>query len=915
MQLLGRQSERRLAAELLDGARAGRSGALIIRGEAGIGKTALLDHVETEAGEDGFAVMRVTGHESETQLTFAGLHRLCAPLLAHLDSLPPPQRAALDVALGVGSGPAPDHFLVGLATLTLVAEAAEETPLLCIVDDAHWLDSASAQAIAFVVRRIGAERLAFVIAVRETDPDVADVFSDVPSATMSGLADSDARELLRTLVSTPIDEVMRDRVVADARGNPLALLELPRSTSATHLASALVVPASASAPRRVEELYLRRSESLPPPTRLLLLLAAAEPTADPTLLWSAAARLGIEVDDAAPAEHADLLEISTSVRFRHPLARSAVYGGASAADRRRVHRALAECIDPRVDPDRRAWHRAKAVDGTDEAVAAESVAAAQRAIARGAMADAAALLERATELTPDPGVRVERAILAADVLREAGASAAALRSLAIAEAGPIGDAESARLLLYRAMILFGTTHAGEATAQMVEAAKALAPLDAALSRETYLVALDAAVITGGVDGGPTVRDVAAAAVDAPRPVRRSMPADLLLDALAAAYTRGFSAAGPAFREALQAFRHAAASDTAVEDAARTDRWLALAARTAGAVFDAELSLELGQRNVERVRESGSLAALPAALVARASALVLVGDLAGAADLAAQTAAVARATGTPAPPYADLFLAAWRGRDADAVRLDEIAAEVGSGDGAGPSLVAYARAVSHNASGRYAEAAAAAMRASRSDELVTGSLALPELVEGAARAGHRATAVAALELLLSRTSVAPTPMARGFAAQAQALVADDHTAENHYRAATEQLARTGLSGASARAYLTYGEWLRRQGHRQRAREHLRTAHAMFSTMGSEVFARRAARELRATGEHARSRTAGRPPTLTDQEVHIARLVAAGGTSREVAAQLFLSPRTIEAHLRSIFRKLAITSRRQLRELEL
>lgn len=916
MPLLGRQSERRLINVLLDDARAGRSGALVLRGEAGIGKTALIDSIEDDAGAGGFSVVRLTGYESEQQLTFAGLDRLCAPLLANIDVLPAPQRTALDVALGRGDGPAPDHFRVGLATLTLLAESAEERPLLCLVDDAQWLDAASAQVLAFVIRRVAAERLAFVIAVRGADDGPGVPFSGIPAVMMTGLADSDARALLASLVHTPIDEVLRERVVAEARGNPLALLELSRATTATQLASALTVPESVSAPHRVEELYFRRWESLPAQTRLLMLLAAAEPTADPAILWSAAARLGIDIDAAVPAEAADLLAIDTSVRFRHPLARSAVYGGSTEADRCRVHAALAETIDPLVDPDRRAWHRAKSVAGTDEAVAAESVAAAHRALARGAMADAAALLERATELTPDPATRAERAVLAANALHEAGASAAALRSLAIAEAGPLDEAEKARLSLYRAMITFGTTHAGEATAQMVAAARTLAPLNPAMARETYLVALDAAVITGGSHGGLSVRDVAAAAMDAPRLTRRPGPADLLLDGLATAHTEGFAAAGPRLREALEAFHVAlGGADAGGEESERTGRWLALAARTAGAMFDDELSVRLGERNVERVRDSGSLASLPAALVACASALALVGDLAGAADLAAQTAAVARATGTPAPPYADLFLAAWRGRETDAERLAEIADEMTEGNGAGPSLARYALAVSHNAAGRYADAAEAALRATQSDELVTGSLALPELVEGASRAGQKETALAALEQLISRTSVCPTPMALGLTAQAEAFVADDDSAEGHHEAAIAHLTRTRLAGSLGRAHLTYGEWLRRAGQRHRAREQLRSAHAIFLTMGSEVFASRAARELRATGEHPRSRGVGLPATLTDQELHIARLVAAGATSREVAAQLFLSPRTIEAHLRNVFRKLGITSRRQLRELEL
>jgi DNA-binding CsgD family transcriptional regulator len=912
--LIGRESERQIVAGMLNNAERGRSGALVVRGEAGIGKTALVDEARDQGASAGFNLIRIDGYESEHQLAFAGLHRLCAPIMDDADTLPPPQKAALEVALGQTGGPTPDHFLVGLATLTLLAESAEARPLLCLVDDAQWLDAASERVIAFVARRLSAERIAMMVAVREAPEHDSPAFAGIPSLMVRGLDDADSRALLQSTVRTPIDEAVRDRLVAEARGNPLALLELPRTAAATHLVSSLAVLDGVSAPRRVEEAYLQRASRLPADTQLMLLLAAADATADSTRLWAAAAHLGIPIDAAHPAEEAGLLDIDTQVRFRHPLARSAVYAAAAVDDRRRVHDALARVIDPDLDPDRQAWHCAKAVAGSDEGVAAKSVAAAHRALARGAMADAAALLARGTELTPDAGVRSERALLAAQALYEAGSSDEALRLLAVAESGPLGALQTARAGLCRAMISFELTHSGDAPEQMVAAAVALGTLDAAVSRETYLVALDSAIITGGAGGGMTVREVADAAADAPRPIGPPGPTDLLLDALVAAYSGGLAFAAPEVTRALTAFRDDAGGADEPERE-RTGRWLALAARIAGAAFDDNLALLLTRRNLNRVRESGSLAALPAALAALASSETLTGDLARGADLVAETAAISRAIGITTPPYGALFLAAWRGRAGDITHIGEIVRGVGDDDGAGASLAHYALAVSHNASGRYADAADAALRATRSSEFVTAGLALLELVEATSRAGLRAQASTAAEQLIARASVAPTPMARGFAAFARALVADDDVADGLYQEATEQLGVSRMAAYGSRVHLCHGEWLRRAGLRARARKQLRIAHETLADIGAEGFSERAARELRATGEHPRARGAAPASALTDHERHIARLVAAGATSREVAAELFLSPRTIEAHLRNIFRKVGIASRRELKSLRL
>ncbi|WP_214407409.1 BREX system ATP-binding domain-containing protein, partial [Pseudonocardia lacus] len=535
--LVGRRAEHAAVDRLLTLCQEGHCGVLVVRGEAGVGKTALLQHARETAVAAGFRVEDAVGVEAEAEFAFAGLHQLCGPLLARAGALPEPQQAALGVAFGMREGAAPDRFLVGLAVLSLLAEVAEDGPLLCVVDDAQWLDQASAQVLAFVARRVAAERLVLVFALRDPGDGDASAFVGLPELRMVGLPDPDARALLAAAVRAPLDDVVRDRIVAEARGNPLALLELPRGAPA-QLAGGFGLPDVASVPRRVEDAFQRRAGGLPPDVQLLLVVAAAEPTGDVALLWRAVAHLGIAREAAAPAEAAGLLEFDTRVRFRHPLVRSAVYRAATPPDQRRAHGALAAVTDPRVDPDRRAWHRAQAVVGTDEDAAAELELSAGRARARGGLAAAAAFLQRASELTPDPALRASRALEAAHAKHEAGASGTALELLAVAAAGPLDALHSARLELLRARIGFDRTRGSDVPGMLLDAAKALAPLDTALSRETYLHALDAAIITGGLADGRGLSAVAEAARAAPAPPGPPGPADALLDGLVTTFTRG-----------------------------------------------------------------------------------------------------------------------------------------------------------------------------------------------------------------------------------------------------------------------------------------------------------------------------------------------------------------------------------------
>ncbi len=884
----------------------------MVRGEAGIGKTALVEQAFDTAASSGFRVESAVGVAAETLFAFAGLHQLCGPLLSRLDALPDPQQAALGVAFGSRSGPPPDRFLVGLATLSLLAEVAEERPLLCLVDDAQWLDEASAKVLAFVARRLSAERVALLFALRDSGEADNSPFPGLPELRLEGLGEADAQGLLAAAVPTRLDDAVRDRIVAEARGNPLALLELPRSTRAVHLAGGFEPPDALSVPRRVEDSFRRRSASLPAETQLLMLVAAAEPTGDAAVLWRAASHLGIAPEAAAPAEASGLLEIDTRVRFRHPLVRSAVYQGSTPPDRRRAHAALAVATDAHADPDRRAWHQGQAVLGTDEEAAADLEGSAHRARARGGIAASAAFLQRAAELTPSPVVRARRALDAATTLHEAGAFEAALELLTVAAAQPLDELARARLQLLRATIAFHLTRGNEVPDLMLEAARTFAPLDASLSRDTYLDAIDVALIT---DGRDTVR-VAAAAREAPEPATSPRPSDQLLDGLVTIFTAGYAAGAPTLRRALQAFRDE--SDTARTPGGQSDRWLWLAGRCAVGILDDELAHVLASRHVNLAREAGALATLPAALSSMANVLILSGELARAGELAAESAAITEATGGVPLLHTLVALAAWRGDQATAVHLNqEMLRCVADPDSSDTEVAVgqYAMSVLHNGMGNYAQALAAAGRADETGELGLSNIGPPELIEASMRAGHPDIAASALERFDALATACNTSWALGLVARCRALTSAGPIAEDHYREAIERLSQSRMIGETARAHLVYGEWLRREGRRQDAREQLRTAHQQLSDIGIEAFAERAARELRATGERPRKPTAQPTDALTAQELHIARLVATGATSREVAEHLFLSPRTIEAHLRNIFRKLDITSRRQLRELQL
>ncbi|HTP18382.1 MAG TPA: LuxR C-terminal-related transcriptional regulator [Solirubrobacteraceae bacterium] len=900
--LLDRISEREVLDGLLVRAREGQSAVLVIRGEAGIGKTALLRYAARRAS--GFRVAQVTGVEAEMELPFAGIHQLCAPLLDYLDVLPQPQQHALNVALGVASGDVPERFLVGLAVLGLMSAAAEERPQLCLVEDAQWLDAASGTVLGFVARRLLAESVAVVVTVRE--PTTRQDFDGLPEVLLRGLPEEDARTLLMRAVPIRLDERVRDRIIGETRGNPLALVDLPRTMSPSELEGGFGLLPATDLPRHIEDHYLRRAGELPDATRRLLLLAAAEPIGDATIVWRAAHRLGVDRGSLAPAEDAELVEIGTRVRFRHPLVRSAVYRAATSAERRAAHAALAEATDEDTEPDHLAWHRAHAAVGVDERVAAELEGSAERARARGGAAAAAAFLARAAELTPDPARRGQRALAAAQVKFHAGASDTALELLATAELAPLDELHRARLERLRAQIAFERTRGSDAPALLLAAARRLEPLDAAQARETHLEAIASAMFAGRLGGTPDVRDAAEAAKAAPAAQHPPRPIDLLLDGLATRFTEGYAAGLPPLRVALGAFSH-------VEGlTARDVRWLWLACRLAQDLWDDELWHELATRGVRVARDTGALTLLPGMSNFLAALNIHSGTVNNAAELIDEVGELTRATGIPSLNYAGLMLAAWRG---DQARIEAIAdrgvpSAIARGEGYSLGMLAWMTALLHNGHGRYGEALAAAHRACEHEDVIAYGWALVELIEAGVRTGRRDEADAALDRLSERTRASATEWALGIEAGSRALLSDPRDAEPLYREAMERLARSRGMVHLARARLLYGEWLRRENRRIDAREQLRAAHEMFIAIGAEGFAERARHELLATGETARKRTDDERGVLTPQEAHIARLAREGLSNPEIGAQLFVSPRTVQYHLRKVFMKLDITSRSQL-----
>ena len=900
----GRERERTALDQMLDRVREGESAALVIRGEAGIGKTALLQYCARQAS--GYRVAQIAGVQSELEMPFAAIHQLCEPILPGIDALPEPQQRALRIAFGLAVGSVPDRFVVGLAVLGLLAEAAVERPFVCLIDDAQWLDEPSRQVVGFVARRLLADPIFLLLAVRETGDEK--LFPVLECLTLEGLTDEDARALVTAAVPGQLDEKVRDRIVAETSGNPLRMLELPREMSQAELAGGFAVRNTHGSFEPMEEHYTRRIRALPEPTQQLLLLAAADPTGDATLLWRAAQAVNVPRSAAAAAEAEQLLEVGSHVRFRHPLVRSAAYAAGAADDRCAAHSALAAATDAELDPERRVWHLAAAATGPDEGVASQLEQMAVAAQARAGLAAAAAFLERSVELTAEPEWRAERALAAAHAHMHAGAFEPARALLAVAEAVATGSVQRARIERLRGQVQFASNPGPGAPLLLVATARTLEPLDAQLARETYMDAWLASFVAGSLAWpGGRLSEVSTAARSAPA-ARPGAPAcDLFLDGFATVVTDGRSAGAESLRRGVDAFLGDEIPGNEFV------QWGHLATSAALMLWDWEGFEVLLARHVELARALGALVPLSIALQGSPMFATWCGDFDAATAFLAEFDAVNEATGSGWYSSGGLLLAAYRGRpEALELMAASAADSVVRGAGHGVHFATWTRAILCNGLGRYADAVAAAEPAAYEMEFPNGTgWALAELIEAAARNRQPEVAREAMEQLAKHT-LADSDWAVGIEARSRALVSEGEEAESWYAEGLKRLARTPYRTELARANLLYGEWLRREGRRVDARRELASAFEMFSVMGAEAFAERARRELLATGEKVRKRSFATRNELTPQEEHIARLARDGRSNAEIGAELFLSVRTIEWHLRKVFMKLGIASRKELKD---
>jgi DNA-binding CsgD family transcriptional regulator len=866
-----------------------------------MGKSALLDYAVESAPD--LQVAAVVGVEPEIEFPFAAVHRLLARKLDGMDSLPSPQRDALASAFGLDGGESPNRLLVGLAVLGLISELGREKPLLCVIDDAQYLDQTSGQILAFVARRLEAERVAFLFAVGESEAEYSP-FEGLPELRLEGLSDAAAGELLSHAVRGRLDDYVRDRLIRDMHGNPLGLLELPAALTPAQLAGDSVLPRPTPPGERLQRSFVRRIRRLPSETQSLLLLIAAEQRGDWHVLWRAAEKLGLDTDALGPAEAAGLVNAGPPVTFRHTFVRATVYAVAPVTERRRVHTALAAALSRDIDPDRKAWHRAAAAVAPSESLAVELERSAEFAQTRGGYAGAAALLQRAAELTLDRGNRAERSLRAAETHLTAGAVGTASALLAQVAPELTGEFERALAGRLRGAIALARGNGGEAPGILLQSARALEPLDVRLARDTHLEALAAALYAGTLGRPEAALEAARAALAAPSvPESKATGAELLLKGFASLVTEGHQAAGPALRAAIGTIGHQGEL-----------RWFGLAYLAAFELWDEGALQALATRHVQLARDSGGLTALPGALTQLGAYEVLVGRLEAAEAYFEEAREISAATGNPgilgATDSGAVFAAAWRGGESQARALAQSCAHDGTARGIGVfvSFAQYALAILELGLSRYEAALTAAQEAS-ADPLVA-TRALPELVEAAVRSAEPEVASAAVRRLTETAVAAGTEWGLGMLARSRALVAAKSEAEALYREAIDRLQRCRVAPQLARARLAYGEWLRRARRRQDARGQLRPAFQMFVAMGAEAFAARAEAELIATGEHVRPRKAQPEEALTPHELRIAQLVRDGATNREVAVQLFISPRTVEYHLHKVFKKLRITSRTQL-----
>ena len=901
--LLDRELERGQIDCVLELARQGRSAALVLQGEPGTGKTTLLDYA-VESGRD-FEIVRLLGIESEAELGFAALHQLLLPFLAGLRSLPVPQRDALAGALGLRRADSPDRFLLALAALTMLAGAAAKRPLLCIVDDAQWVDRESAGILGFIARRPGADAIAMLFAVRGSSERTADL-DGIPWVQIGGLPPEQAGQLLASAAAGRVDRGVSERIIAQTGGNPLGLIELGGELSRDQLAGETSLPELLPVGESLQARYLRPIRSMPAETQVLLLAAAADPTGDPALLWRAGEFLGFGVRAAAPAEAEGLLTFSPLVRFRHPLIRSVVYHGAALAERVRVHEALARATDPQVAADLAAWHRSEAAIGPDESVAGELERAAARARERGGWAASARFLTRAATLTPDADERFRRVLAAARAETTAGACIRA-QALLDGVAGQLDDpVRYAAALRVQGTIRYAQDQTAEAARMLLDAARRFAPLDAALARATLLEALAAARISGRLaKAGAAEADIADAARSLPLPSPADATiGDLVLDADATLLLDGYEAAVPVLKRAVAVMLQAPVSSAELLTLTGVGCTAACALGDDHALYSLASWLEV------QARDQGAVLPLSIALIFSGCSELFAGHLGQAHARFAERGAIEAARGGSCEVGHALVLA-WRGRAAEARAEAAAAARVAVEQGEGWKLAVldYARAVLALGMGHYEEALAAAPHGYK-DNMLLRTFALPDLIEAAVRCGERETADHALASVASRATANPTPLMLGLLARSRALLGSETGTEALYREAISYLQQARGRAHLARAELLYGEWLRRERRQRDARQHLQAAYGVFREIGADGFAERARLELAAAGGTARPSASSPGGGLTPQELQVAALAAAGFTNLEIASRLFISPKTVDYHLGKVYRKLGVSSRRQL-----
>jgi len=905
--LLDRDGERVEIDRVLASARQGMSAVLVLQGEAGTGKTALLNYAIDSARD--LNVVRLVGIESEAELSFAALHQLLLPFLERLDHLPAPLRKALEIAFGLREGGPPDRFLVGLASLTLLSSAATARSLLCVADDVQWLDQESAGVLAFVARRLHADAIGMLFAVR--DPSERHVSLDgLPSLRVPGLGPADARQLLASTAADEVHSDVSERIIVQTGGNPLALIELGRELAPRQLTGQIALPEPLPVGRSLQARFLSQVRGLPAATQILLLTAAADPTGDPALLWRAGQHLGFGLNAAGPAEAQELVTFGPIVSFRHPLVRSAIYHGATLMDRQRVHHALAEATDLSSSADLQAWHRSEAATEPDEAVAAELERAAERAKSRGGWAATGAYLTRSAVLTPDAAVRLRRVLAAVQADNIAGAS---LRAQALLDsvAGQIDDPHQ-RVVAQRLQgaIHYALSQPAKTASILLGAARQIAPIDVGQARDALLDALAASRVSGRLAAtGASSADIAQAARSLPLPAQSGSIGDLLLDADTALLLDGLEAAAPLLSRAVATLQELPM------DSPDLLTWTGIGCWAAGALGDDHALNSLASRLEKQARDQCAVPALSNALLFTGVSELFAGALGQARAHFTERGAIEEALGDDCD-VGEVVVLAWQGLASDTRAQAAAATRAAAERGLGWKLVwlEYALAVLELGLGHYEEALASAPHGYE-ENVILSAFALPDLIEAAVRCGQLTVAQNALDRVGLRTAASPTPLAMGLLARSRALLADGPDAEAQYLEAIAHLRHARGVSHLARAHLLYGEWLRRAKRRRDAREHLLTAHTMFETMGAGAFAERARLELAATGQTARTRSPGHNGGLTPQELHVAVLAAAGSTNPEIAAQLFISPKTVEYHLGKVFQKLGVGSRRQLARIPL